>query len=227
MNDARLLLLVIATALASGCTLLPERNTSKQVWHPAEPVVMPDEIRTPGAIFSLNTQRELFADVKARRIGDIITIRLVEKTAARKSSSTSTSKETSIDNQNPKLFGVDLSSGGNAILAQTIDGSQSFDGDGASSQSNELQGSITVTVAERLPNGNLYVRGEKWLTLNQGEEFVRIAGIVRPFDVGPDNSVPSNKVADARIVYSGKGPLADANRQGWLARFFSRPLMPF
>ncbi|MBT8136705.1 MAG: flagellar basal body L-ring protein FlgH [Gammaproteobacteria bacterium] len=227
MNNKRLAFLVMATMLASGCSLLPERGTNKQVWHPAEPVAMPDEIRTPGAIFSLNTQRELFSDVKARRIGDIITIRLVEKTAARKSSSTSTSKDTSINNQNPKLFGVDLRSGGNPILAQTIDGSQSFDGDGASSQSNELQGSITVTVAQRLPNGNLYVRGEKWLTLNQGEEFVRISGIVRPFDVGPDNAVPSSKVADARIVYSGKGPLADANRQGWLARFFSRPLMPF
>ncbi|MDH3587972.1 MAG: flagellar basal body L-ring protein FlgH [Gammaproteobacteria bacterium] len=227
MSSLRFLTIVAALAGLSACSLLPMPQADKEVWHPTEPVVMPDDIRTSGAIFSLGTQVELFSDVKARRVGDIITIRLVEKTAARKSSSTSTSKETSIANQNPTLFGVELSSDSIPILAQDIDGSHSFDGDGASSQSNELEGSITVTVAQRLPNGNLFVRGEKWLTLNQGEEFVRISGIVRPYDIGTDNTIASNKVADARIIYSGKGALADANRQGWLARFFSRPLMPF
>ena len=223
----RLPVTLIALALLSGCSLLPAPKSDKAVWHPTEPIVLPDDARTPGAIFSLNSQVELFSDVKARRVGDIITIRLVEKTAAKKSSSTSTSKDTAINNQNPTLFGVELTSDEIPILNQNVNGSQSFDGDGASSQSNELEGSITVTVAQRLPNGNLFVRGEKWLTLNQGEEFVRISGIVRPYDIGTDNTVLSSKVADARIVYSGKGPLADANRQGWLARFFSRPLMPF
>ncbi|MDH3645488.1 MAG: flagellar basal body L-ring protein FlgH [Gammaproteobacteria bacterium] len=211
----------------NACSILPLPQGNADVWQPAEPVVLPDDVKTPGAIFSLARQVELFSDVKARRVGDIITIRLVEKTAARKSSSTSTSKDTSITNQNPTLFGIELSSDQIPILGQDVDGSQSFAGDGASSQSNELEGSITVTVAQRLPNGNLYVRGEKWLTLNQGEEFVRISGIVRPYDIGTDNSIASSKVADARIIYSGKGALADANRQGWLARFFSRPLMPF
>ena len=79
-----------------------------------------------------------------------------------------------------------------------------------------------MTVAEVYPNGNLLVRGEKWLTLNQGEEFVQISGIVRPVDIAPDNSVPSFKVADARITYSGTGTLADSNRPGLLARFFMK-----
>ena len=81
---------------------------------------------------------------------------------------------------------------------------------------------FTVTVADVLPNGNLYVRGEKWLTLNQGEEYVQVAGIVRPADIGADNSVPSFKVADARITYSGNGVIPDANRPGVLARFFMK-----
>ena len=88
-------------------------------------------------------------------------------------------------------------------------------------------GSITVTVVDRLANGNLVLQGEKWLTLNQGDEFIRIRGIVRPYDIGTDNTVTSDKIANARISYSGRGTLANTNRAGWLARFFNTPWMPF
>ena len=84
-----------------------------------------------------------------------------------------------------------------------------------------------MTVAERLPNGNLLVRGEKRITINQGQEFIRVQGIVRPVDIGPANTVPSTKIADATITYTGKGTLADSNRQGWLSRFFNSPWFPF
>jgi flagellar L-ring protein precursor FlgH len=90
-----------------------------------------------------------------------------------------------------------------------------------------LTGQITVTVAQRLSNGALIVRGEKWLTINQGEELVRISGIVRAQDIGNDNIVPSSRVADARIEYVGKGTLADSNTRGWLSRFFDSKWMPF
>jgi flagellar L-ring protein precursor FlgH len=90
-----------------------------------------------------------------------------------------------------------------------------------------LTGDITVTIAQVLANGNLVVRGEKWLTLNQGEEFIQISGIVRPADISPDNSVPSLRLADARITYSGKGQVANSNRPGWLNRFFSSVVWPF
>lgn len=221
------LTIAIFAGLLGGCSVLPLPQNNAAVWEPAEPVMLPEQPKTPGAIFSLGNQVELFSDIKARRVGDIITIKLVEKTAARKSSSTSTNKDTSVDNANPTLFGIELTRNGIPGLTQEVGGTQAFSGDGASAQSNELEGDITVTVAQRLPNGNLLVRGEKWLTLNQGQEFVRISGIVRPYDIGTDNTVASNKVANARIIYSGKGALADANRPGWLARFFSRPLMPF
>ena len=94
-------------------------------------------------------------------------------------------------------------------------------------QSNRLEGDITVTVAQRLPNGNLLVRGQKWIAINQGQEYVRIQGIVRPIDIDPDNSISSLKVADAMIAYGGKGALADANAPGLLARFFNLPWLPF
>ncbi|NND59483.1 MAG: flagellar basal body L-ring protein FlgH [Gammaproteobacteria bacterium] len=221
----RITLVAILVLLLSACA---GRQTREVVaWEPVPPMAVAEPTRTAGAIVSLGNEMNLFADVKARRVGDIITIELVEKTAARKSSSTQTSKDTAIDNDNATLFGVPLTQNGIPVLRQEVGGKHSFAGEGASSQSNELEGSVTVTVAQRLPNGNLIVRGEKWLTLNQGQEFVRVSGIVRPFDIGPNNSVPSYKVADARIIYSGKGAVADANRQGWLSRFFNNPIMPF
>jgi flagellar L-ring protein precursor FlgH len=102
-----------------------------------------------------------------------------------------------------------------------------FDGQADSSQSNRLDGSITVTVAERFANGNLLVVGEKLITINQGEEYIRLQGIVRPVDIGPENTVLSTKVADATISYSGRGVLQATNRPGWLTRFFSGPWFPF
>ena len=78
-----------------------------------------------------------------------------------------------------------------------------------------------------LPSGLLVVQGEKWLTLNRGEEYVRIAGLVRPEDIAPDNTISSSRVANARIAYSGRGNLADANTMGWLAQLFVSPIFPW
>ena len=90
-----------------------------------------------------------------------------------------------------------------------------------------MNGSITVVVVEVLPNGYLMVEGEKWLGINQGEEFVKVTGVVRPQDVRYDNTVLSTQLGNANIQYRGKGALADANAQGWLARFFNSPIWPF
>jgi flagellar L-ring protein precursor FlgH len=108
-----------------------------------------------------------------------------------------------------------------------LSGDSSFDGIGSSSQSNSLLGDITVTVVQRLPNGNLRIRGEKWVTLNQGREFIRLSGIIRPDDIEPDNSLESYRIADAQITYSSKGVLAAANRMGPISRFFNSIFHPY
>ena len=108
-----------------------------------------------------------------------------------------------------------------------MEGSRSFAGSGDADQSNSLEGTITVTIAEVLPNGVLRVRGEKWITLTRGEELLRVSGLIRPADIRPDNTVSSSKLGDARIRYSGKGQLGDSTGMGWLARFFNGPLFPF
>lgn len=227
-------LLVILTLLGSGCaSVMPQ----KQVFHPATPPDYQFVEPTHGGIYQVGQEVRLFEDVKARRVGDLITIILSESTSASKSAKTTTDRATSVDVQTPTLLGavptfnapgiLPLDSNRNNTLETKLGSSNTFEGEGDSNQSNSLRGSITVTVANVLPNGNLVVRGEKWLTLNQGEEYIQISGIVRQQDVRTDNTVLSTLVADARIAYSGKGMLASANKPGWLAKFFNSPIWPF
>jgi len=180
-----------------------------------------------GAIYNPAGSFDLFMDLRARAVGDILTILLVERTNASKESSTSTARGSSVDTGFPVIAGRPVTANGIPILNNEMSSDTTFDGQADSSQSNRLDGSITVTVAERLANGNLLVRGEKLITINQGEEFIRLQGIVRPVDIGPENSVLSTQVADATITYSGRGNLAATNRPGWLTRFFNSPFFPF
>ena len=106
-------------------------------------------------------------------------------------------------------------------------GVSAFAGSGDSKQSNELTGDITVTVIEVLPNGYLMVRGEKRIGINQGNEYIRVSGIVRPTDIDSTNTVLSTKIADPTLVYVGDGAVADSNAIGWLAKFFVSALFPF
>jgi len=179
-----------------------------------------------GTIYNPASGFGLFMDLRARAVGDILQVLLVEKTDASKESSTATAKTGKVAADAPTIAGRGITHKGSPLTSE-ISGDRSFDGKSDSSQSNKLEGSITVTVAERLPNGNLLVRGEKRITINQGQEFIRVQGIVRPVDIGPANTVPSTKIADATITYTGKGTLADSNRQGWLSRFFNSPWFPF
>jgi flagellar L-ring protein precursor FlgH len=221
MRTITLLPVALGVALlAAGCSEVVGQRPGG--YPPAMPQTPPPPPAESGAVYRPTTSIALFEDVKARRVGDTLTIRLAERTQASKSASTDATKETKTDTGTPVILGDTVTRNGEDILSNEWETTQEFGGKGSSSQSNRLDGNITVTVAEVLPNGNLFVRGEKWLTLNQGEEYVQITGIVRPTDIGPDNSLPSYKVADARITYSGSGFLNDANRPGLLARFFMK-----
>ncbi len=180
-----------------------------------------------GAIYQAGYDIPLFENTVARRIGDVLVIRLVENTSASKSSTTKTKKASSAALPGPTIAGRPVTLNGTPLLEAGLSNESSFDGQGTSSQSNQLFGDVAVTVVGRAGNGILKIRGEKWLTINQGREFVRVEGLVRQVDVLPDNTVPSTQVANASISYSGKGALADANAPGWLARFFNSPKLPF
>ena len=220
----RNLFVMAAAAFAlSGCVTPPKEPDWSATW--PEPAPTPEQGN--GAIYQVGHDIALFENSVARRVGDTLTIRLNENTNASKSSSTTTSKSTTVDMPGPTIAGRPVTANGTEILNMSVDNSSEFDGAGDSRQSNRLVGDITVTVAQRLPNGNLLVRGQKWITINQGREYVRIQGIVRPIDIDPDNSISSLKVADAQIAYGGKGAVNDAATPGLLARFFNAPWLPF
>lgn len=177
---------------------------------------------TDGAIYQAGREMNLAENPVAHHIGDIVTIVLNEATAAQKSATTTTSKANTVTMPGTTLIGKNVS-----WLNNNINNAGKFDGQGASAQSNSLTGYLTATVLKVLPNGNLYIAGEKQIALNQGKEFVRLTGVIRPIDLASDNSVPSFRVASARITYNGKGAIADANAQSWLSRFFNSPWVPF
>lgn len=221
---ARVLVSALPLLALGGCAMVPP--TPKPMYTATLPVEPAAQPQATGSIYADQQSMELFADPRAHRIGDILTITLVESTQASKKAATSTNKKNGNTISSPTLLGQGLKIGGKSADS-SLSSNNAFAGDGTSSQSNQLTGEITVTVAQRLSNGALVVRGEKWLTINQGEELVRISGIVRPQDIGNDNVVASSRVADARIEYVGKGTLADANTRGWLSRFFDSKWMPF
>ena len=225
MNNQRFLTLAAGVAvicLLAACAGPPHIEN----FDATPPEEVPVAQVANGAIFKTGTDVALFETAVARRVGDTVTINLQENTAAQKSSSTTTSKSSKIDIPPPTLFGGPVTLNGRDILSNELETNRDFDGSGDSQLSNKLQGFITVTVAQRLANGNLVVRGQKWIGINQGREFIRIQGVIRPVDILPDNSIPSYKVADASISYGGQGALADANRPGLLSRFFNSKWNP-
>jgi flagellar L-ring protein precursor FlgH len=174
-----------------------------------------------------NRGLRLFQDSKAREVGDLLTIVLVENTQAKTNANTAVTKDTGVGLSAPTIFGQNVTYNGKSILEAEIEGKRKFGGAGNSAQSNQLDGDITVTVVEQLGNGNLRVAGEKQVRLNQGDELVQVQGIVRIADIGPDNRITSDRVGEAQILYGGRGTLARSNAMGWLGRFFNSAAFPY
>jgi flagellar L-ring protein precursor FlgH len=223
------LITLCALALVlSGCASNVPKRMEQSSYAPAMPVDAPRTSISNGSLYQSGGLVAFFNDDKAHKVGDIIYITLSEKTDATKSSSSALAKSSDNTVGLPTLFGKNpsLKALGINDFSLSTNSNHNFSGQGDAAQSNSLTGQIAVTVTEVLNNGNLMVRGEKWMTINQGEEVVRLSGIVRSSDIDANNTVASTKVADARIIYSGDGMVHDATTQPWLARFFSA-IWPF
>jgi flagellar L-ring protein FlgH len=230
MNHPRhtsILALIAASAfVVSGCASLQEDGGRD--FDAAWPETMDGGAKPqPGAIYAQGTEISLWNNVTARNVGDTLTVVLAESTEAEKSATTTTNKSTSAELTGPTIAGRPITRNGTPLLEASMGNESQFAGNGAATQSNKLDGYITVTVAKRFSNGNLLVRGQKWVAINSGREYVRLQGVVRPSDIAPDNSVVSWKVADAYIAYGGQGTVANASKPGWLYRFFNSPKTPF
>ena len=158
----------------------------------------------------------LYEGTRARRVGDPLTIVLVERTAASKSADSKLNSGGGLSLTPPTTGPLNLFGPTDASAS----GTRNFTGTGTANQANSLSGEVSVTVAAVYPNGTMLVQGQKRVTLNRGDEWVRIRGLIRFADVDALNRVPSTRVADAEISYTGRGDVARASRQGWLSRFF-------
>ncbi len=190
-------------------------------WAPIHPKHQPQHYAAAtGSLFNTNHATNLYDDSKPHGIGDIVTVMMEEKTKAAKSADADLSKSNN-SSMDP------ISVGGRPLTINDYDFSyelsndNNFKGNASANQSNSLSGSITVEVVEVLANGNLVIRGEKWLTLNSGDEYIRLSGTIRPDDISFDNTIASTRISNARIQYSGTGTQKDMQQPGFLARFFN------
>lgn len=216
------LVAALAALLLSACAHIEPPQAPALAEEKPLPVLQPVARKgQSGGVFAPDATWSLHSDSRAFRPGDVLTVVLNETTQASKSADTQFGKESNVS-VTPTIIG-------SKTLKTNIGAgaSRDFTGSATSSQQNALQGAITVIVHEVMPGGLLRVAGEKSLYLNQGEEFVRLAGYVRSADIDTDNRVSSQRIANARIAYSGRGTLADSNNAGWLTRFFTSPWMPF
>ena len=214
-----------ATLLLGGCAQIPREPLIQQpMTARAETLARPTSFAN-GSIYRAGLGAQaLFEDRRPRFVGDILTILVSENINASKNSATDTSRSGSAAaalSVVPTIFGGLL--GG---LDTGASGKNSMSAKGGANSKNTFNGVITVTVVEVLSNGNLLVSGEKQMLINQGTEFIRFSGVVNPRTVSANNTVPSTQIADARIEYSAKGYIDEAQTMGWLQRFFFN-VLPF
>lgn len=215
----RWLLPIALTLLAislSACNSVPPTNVHQPM--SARPTARSETVVSNGSIFQAGTARTLFEDRRARYVGDTMTITIAETTSASTKSNTKVNRATSVSAKAGPVIGVP----GKSLQGLELGASSAnnLDGKGEAAANNVFTGTITVTVIEVLPNGNLLVSGEKQVAIGFGQEFIRLSGIVNPFFINSANSISSTQVADARIEYKESGSISEAQVMGWLSRFF-------
>ena len=216
------LFLFFASFVLGACTTVPPTNVHQPM--SARPAPRQDNYAASGSIYQAGVSRTLFEDRRARYVGDTMTIGIAETTSASTKSNTKASRNGSITASVPTITGLPGKSFQGMGLSGTS--STSLDGKGEAAANNVFTGTITVTVIEVLPNGNLLVSGEKQVSIGAGTEYIRLSGVVNPYFINAANTISSAHVADARIEYKESGVISEAQVMGWLARFFLT-VLPF
>jgi flagellar L-ring protein precursor FlgH len=224
MSPGRAALMLCMLVWLTGCYAYSTRTTpiDREALRAPRPFPQQELPRYEGSLFiGENGRSLLFVDRKARQINDIITIRIVESAIASGEATTETERESSVSGSLEALFGFEKTLQNNGINPESVVStslSSGFDGSGTTARRNSLRATITAVVREVFPNGNLYIEGTKEVVINNERQYIIISGVIRPEDVQTDNSITSDLIADARVVYSGAGALADKQRPGLLGR---------
>ena len=221
----------------AGCASDPispaYRADMKKVQEPSYPEYQSPKVEE-GSLWSEQRGMSLFTDIRASRVGDTVTIRIVEDPEAALSANTKTSRSSSVNGKLQFLGYMQWLADHNQNLAQNpgvdalINSSlvSSYDGKGTSDRDGHVNAYITAMVIKVLPNGNLFISGKREIKVNHELQYITISGIIRPEDVTPANEISSTYIADARIAYSGVGPVSDNQSPGWLARILNH-VWPF
>ena len=199
---------------------------------PTYPIDNPAPPKSNGTIYQSGHEVSLYQDHIAGRIGDILTVRLEEATTGEKQAKLKTDKNDTINSN----IGTGVTANGSIkpILANSatsalnfnVANQMSFDGKGETNEYNKLRGTVSVTVMRVLSNGNLVLQGESWITINQGREYIRLSGLARSEDIEPGNVISSQRLADARISYTGSGQVGNSARGGFITQMMTK-FFPF
>ncbi|MBW2642771.1 MAG: flagellar basal body L-ring protein FlgH [Deltaproteobacteria bacterium] len=217
---------IFLTGCAGGLKSASDMAGNKMVHHPLFPSYqLPNPAE--GSLWSEAAEISLFPDRRARKIGDIVTVRIVEDPEAELNANTKTSRSSGIDAAKLKFFGyMKALAEKNKRLAQNPGTDDlmlaslglKFDGKGSSDRDGHLKAYVSAVVNKVLFNGNLYIVGKREIRVNNETQYITLSGIIRPEDISPTNEISSTYVADARITYAGIGPVADKQKPGWLGR---------
>lgn len=177
------------------------------------------------SLWTANGHRGLFQDLRASKVGDLVTVNIVETSKANKKADTKSSRQSSIDAGITNMMGYETKLkkfGIKPAFSNTnmfnADMQNSFNGSGETSRDESMTASITARVIDVMPDGNLLIRGTREVRVNNETQFITLSGLIRPSDISPDNTVLSSYIADAKIAYTGRGPVSDKQRPGWLMR---------
>jgi len=226
-KSIRLVIIAVILAILSGCAVNqpPVINKNYDTSYAPLPIV-PSQPKE-GSLFDPDIDSSLVADFRARKVGDILTVKIEENLRGSKDVKTKTDKKTSVNVGLTGILGLEFNKKvGPHYPNQKVDatkaiggmGENKFDSQGQTSGDTKLAGTISVRVVKKLPGGNLFIRGSREITINNETQYMILTGIVRPADIDHNNEVSSTKIADARIMYTGGGYLSEMQHPGWLGR---------
>ena len=238
MTQRILLILTLALTLA-GCVTTGEDEsiTPAMAPPPSESDEVADTTNNPGSLFNPGNAEYLFSDNRARRVGDIVLVNIVESSSAENRAETSTGRDSSMNLAvdswfGNSAFGISPFRRDIPMVGETgrpfvdVSSTSTFEGTGQTSRQSNVSATVAARVINVLPGGLLQVEGAREIRVNNETQIVVVRGLVRPRDIGPDNSIYSTHMADARIEYYGEGILADKQRPGWLVRLLDN-VWPF
>ena len=226
-NRFNIVSLILFLFLVSGCAVNQPPQITRNDDITFSPLPIKPSQPQEGSLFDPDVEGSLVADFRARRVGDVLTVKIEENLKGAKDVKTNTDKKSSVNVGLTGILGLEFNkrvsprySGQKVDATKAIGGlsENKFDSKGATSGDTSLSGTISVRVVKKLPGGNLFIRGTREITINNETQYVVLTGIVRPSDIDHNNVVSSTKIAEARISYSGGGQLSEMQHPGWLGR---------